>query len=212
MTVIRKASNKIKSSVFSLVHFARAKKKFSDCVISRTAKIGHLSNIDLGANCRIYDGVVLSTTYISHHAPYRWKPEGQIKIGYGCSVRTGSILSCAGGGHITIGDDVQINPYCILYGYGGLEIGSHTLIAAHTVIVPVNHGFRDRKRLISVQECSGKGIHIGEDVWIGTNVAIMDGVTIGRGAIIGASAVVTRSVPEYAIVVGNPARIIRFRE
>lgn len=52
---------------------------------------------------------------------------------------------------------------------------------------------------------------IGNDVWIGTNVYIKDGVTIGDGAIIGAHSVVTRDVPPYAIVVGNPGRILRYR-
>jgi len=52
---------------------------------------------------------------------------------------------------------------------------------------------------------------IGNDVWIGANVYIKDGVTIGDGAIIGAHSVVTREVPPYAIVVGNPGRILRHR-
>jgi len=52
---------------------------------------------------------------------------------------------------------------------------------------------------------------IGNDVWIGRNVTLLKGVTIGDGAIIGACAVVTKDVPAYAIVAGNPARIIRYR-
>lgn len=52
---------------------------------------------------------------------------------------------------------------------------------------------------------------IGNDVWIGANAWLKDGITIGNGAIIGAHAVVTRDVPAYAIVVGNPARVIRMR-
>ncbi len=52
---------------------------------------------------------------------------------------------------------------------------------------------------------------IGHDVWIGANAVILRGVKIGTGAIIGAGAVVTRDIPEYAIAVGVPARVIRFR-
>lgn len=52
---------------------------------------------------------------------------------------------------------------------------------------------------------------IGNDVWIATEALIMSGVTIGDGAVIGARAVVTRDVPAYAIVVGNPSRIVRYR-
>ena len=52
---------------------------------------------------------------------------------------------------------------------------------------------------------------IGNDVWIGSNAVILGGVTIGDGAVVGAGAVVTRDVPAYAIVIGSPARILRYR-
>jgi acetyltransferase-like isoleucine patch superfamily enzyme len=54
-------------------------------------------------------------------------------------------------------------------------------------------------------------IHVGNDVFIGMNVTILDGVTIGHGAVIGAGTVVSKDVPPYAIVVGNPMRIVRYR-
>lgn len=54
-------------------------------------------------------------------------------------------------------------------------------------------------------------IEIGHDVWIGYQATLMPGVTVGSGAIIGAHAVVSRDVPPYAIVAGNPARVVRFR-
>lgn len=54
-------------------------------------------------------------------------------------------------------------------------------------------------------------VHIGSDVWIGAYAVILANVKIGHGAIIGANSVVTKDVPNYAVVVGNPARIIKYR-
>ena len=58
--------------------------------------------------------------------------------------------------------------------------------------------------------CS-KGIHIGDDVWIGANISVVDGVTVGRGAVIGAGSVVKKNIPEYAVAIGNPARVVKMR-
>lgn len=143
---------------------------------------------------------------------HSWSPEGIITIGTKCSIRYNVALICAGGGSITIGDHVQINPNCVIYGGGGgVEIGDNCLIAANTVIVPNNHIFEDIDRPIRLQGTTGLGIEIGQDVWIGANVVVLDGVTIGDGAIVGACAVVTKDVPPNAVVAGNPARVLRCR-
>ena len=60
-------------------------------------------------------------------------------------------------------------------------------------------------------ETAKKPTLIGSDVWIGCNSVIMEGVNVGHGAVIGAGAVVTKDVPPYAIVVGTPAKVIRYR-
>jgi len=54
-------------------------------------------------------------------------------------------------------------------------------------------------------------VHIGNDVWIGANVSIMNAVSIGTGAVVAAHTVLTKDVPPYAIVAGNPGRIVKYR-
>lgn len=55
----------------------------------------------------------------------------------------------------------------------------------------------------------GSPIEIGEDCWLGGNVVVLPGVTIGRGATVGAGSVVAKDVPEFCVVVGNPARVVK---
>jgi acetyltransferase-like isoleucine patch superfamily enzyme len=135
------------------------------------------------------------------------EPGGSICIGEGVLIKQGVILA-ASGGHIRLGDGVFVGPYCVLYGHGGLDIGRGTLIAAHTVIVPMNHIFAQPDVPISQQGVTRKGIAIGEDVWIGCGARILDGVHIGDGAVIGAGAVVTKSVPAYVVALGVPAKVV----
>ena len=74
-----------------------------------------------------------------------------------------------------------------------------------------NYPFGDKME-VDYPKSSSKGkIIIGSDVWIGAYVTILSGVIIGDGAIVGANAVVAKNIPPYAVVVGNPARIIKFR-
>lgn len=75
---------------------------------------------------------------------------------------------------------------------------------------PFQNIFRDRRSL-PFPSWSRGDVVIGHDVWVGVDALILSGVTIGNGAIIGARSVVTRDVPPYAIVVGAPARIAKYR-
>jgi acetyltransferase-like isoleucine patch superfamily enzyme len=115
------------------------------------------------------------------------------------------------GGNIEIGNFCNINSFTILYGHGGLKIGNNVLIAAHTVIIPANHGFTDKDQLIRSQQGTKKGIVIEDDVWIGSGCKILDGITIGKGSVIGAGTVCTKDVEPYSVIVGVPGKLLKRR-
>ena len=131
---------------------------------------------------------------------------GRIEIGAYCDVMRGSLL-WAYGGSIRVGDSTTINPYCVLYGHGGLTIGRGVRIASHVVIVPANHGI-EADRFIFKQPETRRGIVIEDDVWVGSGARILDGVTLAHGSVIGAGAVVARSTEPFGIYAGVPARKI----
>lgn len=106
-----------------------------------------------------------------------------------------------------------------------LLIGSYTSVALRaTFILGVNHPL-DRVTSFRVRVMrnlpgagtdgypSSKGdIHVGPDVWIGYGALVLSGVTIGDGSVVAANSVVISDIPPYAIVAGNPAKLIRYRD
>lgn len=114
-------------------------------------------------------------------------------------------------GSIQIGNDCSVNNFVIMYGAGGITIHDECRIATGVVIVAFNHNFTDAQQPIHSQPVSAQGVLVESDVWIGARAILLDGVTVGQGSVIGAGSVVTRDVPEYCVVAGNPARFLRRR-
>ncbi len=116
---------------------------------------------------------------------------------------------------ISIGNDVYIGPYAMFSSLKGIEIGKKVTVGPHVSIMAGNHNFREvGNYMFDVKykrEDDDLPVVIEDDTWIGCNVTILKGVKIGRGAIVGAGSVVTKNVPNYAIVAGNPAKIIKYR-
>ncbi len=114
-----------------------------------------------------------------------------------------------GGSQIEIGDrsGLGINSWV-----DNVSIGDDVMMGPYVMIMSQNHVFDDLTKPMDLQgHAPSKKVIIEDDVWIGARVIILPGRKIGKGAIIGAGAVVTRDVPKYAIVGGNPAKILKYR-
>ncbi|NVM22266.1 MAG: acyltransferase [Desulfobacterales bacterium] len=128
-----------------------------------------------------------------------------ISIGKCVKINQGVVL-WPGHEKIVIGDYTGLNPYVVIY--GRVTTGRYNMIAPHVMLAGGSHNFSDSNVPMKLQGGTAKGIVLEDDVWIGANSIILDGVRIGKGSIVGAGSVVTRDVQPYAIVAGNPARII----
>ena len=115
------------------------------------------------------------------------------------------------GSGIRIGDNSGIGVNCSVR--GPLEIGKNVMMGPEVIIITSSHNIESTTIPMNQQGSLPKQkVVIGDDVWIGTRVIILPGVNIGHGSIIGAGAVVTKDVPDYAIVGGVPAAIIKYRK
>lgn len=123
------------------------------------------------------------------------------------------------GKNVIVDDDCKIDDFTYVNSNSSIEncsIGKFCSISENVKINPIDHNYS----LVSTHPYFGDNGHygqknakviIGNDVLISLNVVILKGVTIGDGAVIGAGAIVTHDVPPYAIVAGNPAKIIKYR-
>lgn len=169
--------------------------------ISPNASISH-DELCFSDNIFIGDRVVI----------YKAKDGGPVEIGKGTHIHNDTIIETGEGGSLTIGANTSIQPRCQFSAYkGSIVIGSKVQIAPNCAFYPYNHTFAPNQ-LIKNQPLQTKGgIIIEDDSWLGFGVIVLDGVRIGKGAVIGASSVVTRDIPDGAIAVGVPARVIKTR-
>lgn len=111
---------------------------------------------------------------------------------------------CDFGNRVTFGKNVFINHSAILSASGGIEFGDGVCIAPGLRIASINHDFNERHTKYTY----GK-VTIKKNAWLGMNVTVCPGVTIGEYAVVAAGAVVTKDVPDFAVVGGVPAKVIK---
>jgi acetyltransferase-like isoleucine patch superfamily enzyme len=186
--------------------------------VSLRKKWSHLlkaQNVTIGASSIFHDTAVVENFQ---------KNRSNIHIGSYTHIK-GELLVFAHGGRITIGDYCYIGESTRIWSAKDISIGNNVLIA-HNVNIhdnishPLDAELRNAhyRHIISKGhpseniDLSEKPVVIKDNAWIGFNATVLKGVTIGKGAVVGACSVVTKDVPDGAIVIGNPAKIIGFEE
>ena len=112
-----------------------------------------------------------------------------------------------GGHHVHFGSDIYANSNLTLVDDGHIYIGDRVMIGPNVTIATANHPIDPELRSHGLQY--NKDVYIGENVWIGAGAIIVPGVHIGKNSVIGAGSVVTKDIPDNAVAVGNPCRVIR---
>jgi len=167
-------------------------------VFGQNVVLRHPHKIRIGDNVVIDDNCLIDA---------KGDANGGITIGSKVFVGRNSILSCKNG-DIELADGANVGFNCEIFSASRVSIGRDTLLAAYCYVIGGDHDFSDPAAAVLEQGRRSTGVSIGAGAWLGAGAKILDGVTIGDRAIVGAGAVVRDAVPDGAIAVGVPARVV----
>jgi acetyltransferase-like isoleucine patch superfamily enzyme len=188
---------------FALPHKARIYLAYQTRAgyVATSATIHH-PGLQLGDNVFIGERVVV----------YQAKEGGPALLSDRVCILRDSVLETGYKGHIRIGTETWIQPRCQLNAYvAPIEIGRGVDIAPNCAFYSYDHGMAHGINIREQPLQSKGGIFIGDNAWLGVGVTVLSGVRVGAGAVVGAGSIVTRDVPDEAVAVGRPARVIKKR-
>ena len=173
---------------------------------SRGSKIQYGHKIKVGSGFNLMEYSILNA--LSYNG---------VEIGNNFTLGKYAIIECTGvlrdvGNSLKIGNNVGINHYCFIGVRGNITIGDNVIFGPRVSIFSENHNFERLDIPIKKQGVTKENTIIGNDVWVGANVSIMPGVKIGNGCVIAAGSVVTKNIPDFSVVAGVPAKIIKNRK
>jgi acetyltransferase-like isoleucine patch superfamily enzyme len=137
--------------------------------------------------------------------------EDNVSIGSFTMIRPSGYYSRELGVGLRVGPRTGIGAGSYIGCSGGIDIGADVMFGPGVRLFAEDHIFSSTDQTIKEQGVVRAPIVIEDDCWLGSGVIVTSGVTIGRGSVVGAGSVVTRDVPPYSIVAGNPAKVVRNR-
>lgn len=153
-----------------------------------------------------------------HFYPGSHVDELSVLGNYNVIFQNTSIINSALGDHTFVQKNstiinADIGKFCSIASCVNISLGKHptSYVSSHPAFYSATQPLVRTFSNIEKFEPFNERTKVGNDVWIGQNAIVMDGVTIGTGAIIGAGSIVTKDIPEYAIMAGTPAKLIRYR-
>jgi acetyltransferase-like isoleucine patch superfamily enzyme len=171
-------------------------------IFGQNVVLRHPHKIRIGDNVVIDDNCLIDAKGESNRG---------ITIGGGVFLGRNSILSCKNG-DIEIADGANVGFNCEIFSASRVTIGTDSLLAAYCYVIGGDHDFSDPSAAVLAQGRRSSGVAIGAGAWLGAGAKILDGASVGNRAIVGAGAVVREAVPDGAIAVGIPARVVGQRE
>lgn len=146
------------------------------------------------------------SSLIRHQTVMNVSPINNFQLGDKSCIEEYTVVD-NGVGDVMIGKESLIGLRCTII--GPVQIGNHVIIAQNVVLSGLNHRYDNLSIPIHQQEVVTKKIIIEDEVWIAANSVITAGVRIGKHAVVAGGSIVTKDVPPYTVVAGNPARIIK---
>lgn len=174
--------------------------------VGKKVKILCGKKMKVGNGVSIQDNVIINA--LSKEGVYLGD---NVSIGMNTIIKVSGSLVEIGKG-MSIGKNSTMGNDCFVGAAGGVKIGEYVAIGQNVRFHSENHEFSNPDKMICEQGTNHKGIKIGNDCWIGAGAVFLDGVEVGNGCVIGANTLVNKKIPEYAVAVGNPVRIIKYRK
>lgn len=153
---------------------------------------------------------VLGNTFIHPSSVIKKSKGSHIVFAPDLILSSNTYIECQKDAILEISEGCVLNSNSRIQSYNSIKIGKKVIIGPFAYLCDFMHNYEDTSKAIKDQGCRSKGeIVIGDGTWVGASATILAPVTIGKGCVIGANSLINKDIPDFSVVVGNPARIVK---